>query len=225
MGKSTQNLNSEDDLELDLELKKIIKDIQKHPYKSREYRGALNQLLLTIEKSGKLSYPQKNTGIWANQYYEYLRQQAISKTFEAISKNIEKYNPNYQVMQWVNGILKNRFIDVMRAEKRFLIDSIDDPKQPPIVKSEPEVNVLEQTEARQKCIENNPIFYEKHIKNRSVATFGKLVIMKYFQGKTFQDMASEFAIDSHSTISGFLYREIKKDKINKALRKCLQEDE
>ena len=54
-----------------------------------------------------------------------------------------------------------------------------------------------------------------------------MIIMKYFEDQTFEDIASAFQIERHSTISGFLYRELKnqKSKILEALRKCLQEEE
>ena len=130
-------------------------------------------------------------------------------------------------MQWVNGILKNRFIDVLRTPKRIETVTIDDPEKPITVKYEPSEKTLETTEIRQKCIENNPLFFEKHIRNKPQATIGKMIIMKYFEGKTFKQIASQFKIGRHTTISGFLYRELnnKKSKILDALRKCLQEEE
>ena len=218
--------NSDFDIELDLKLKQIIKQIKSSPQPSLQRKRAINLLLITIQNSGKLVYPQKNKGSWSETYYQDLLDQAISITFESIAKSIDKYNFRYAVMQWVNGILKNRFIDVLRTPKTIDTVTIDNPDKPIIIPDKPKEKILETSEVRQQCIENNPIFDAKHIRNKPQATIGRLIIMKYFEGKTFEQIASQFQIGRHTTISGFLYRELnnKKSKILDALRKCLQEE-
>ena len=84
MKEKNDYFNSEFDLELDLQLKKTIKKIKSFPQPSLERRRALNRLLIQIQNSGKLVYPQKKSGSWSDKYYQDLRDQAISKTFESI---------------------------------------------------------------------------------------------------------------------------------------------
>lgn len=225
MEKKVKVDHSEIDKQLDLKLKKIIETIKTYPQKSIQGRRAWNNLFITIQTSGKLSYPKKSENSWSGEYYEYLRNQAISKTFESMFKNIDSYNPDYLVMQWVNGILKNRFIDVLRKEKPNQNLSIhhENAKEIPDDKSQKE-DIWQKSDRRKKCIENSSTLQEKHIRGKDNATVAKLIIMKYFEEKTFEDIALEFNIPTHSTISSFLYRQIKMSKIDLALRKCLQEE-
>lgn len=212
--------NPEIDTELDIKLKQIIEEIQSYPEKSLDQRRVLNRFLIAIQQSGQLSYPQK--GLWPEQYYRYLRDEAISKTFESIYKNIDRYNPKYSVMQWVNGILKNRFIDVLRAEKPKQTISFDNLLTEPITPSTAEER--EESKMRRQCIESSSILQEKHLKNLPEATLAKIVVMKYFEGQTLQAIAENFQIPKHSTVASFLTRQIKVSKFESALRKCLQDD-
>jgi RNA polymerase sigma factor (sigma-70 family) len=211
--------HSKTDTELDLKLKQIIEEI-KNPEKSLNRKKALNRLLIAIQQSGQLSYPQK--GLWPEQYYGYLRDEAISKTFESIFKSIDRYNPQYSVMQWVNGILKNRFIDVLRAEKPKQATSFDafetEPVTPPTGKDR------EASDLRRQCIESNPILREKYIQKIPEATLARIVVMKYFEGQNLQEIALKFQIPKHSTVASFLSRQIKVEKFQSALRKCLEDE-
>ena len=198
----------------------IIEEIKSYPEKSLDRRRSLNRLLIAIQQSGQLSHPQK--GLWPEQYYQYLRDEAISKTFASIYKNIDRYDEKYSVMRWVNGILKNRFIDVLRAEKPKQATSFSGFETEPIIPSTGEDR--EESRMRRQCIESSPVLREKHLKNLPKATLGTIVVMKYFEGLTLQEIAEKFQIPKHSTIASFLTRQIKVSKFESALRKCLQDD-
>ena len=226
--------NPETDTELDLKLKQIIKETRSYPEKSLNRRRALNRLLIAVQQSGQLSHPQK--GLWQEPYYQYLRDEAISKTLASIYKNLDRYDEKYSVMQWVNGILKNRFIDVLRAEKPKQNDSWDDLLVEPKIPSKTEEQAKVEREMIKECIENSSALKEKHIRDLPKATLAAIVVMKYFENLTLKEIAEHFQIPKHSTVASFLARNIspstqkkssKPEKLSKfqdALRKCLGED-
>jgi RNA polymerase sigma factor (sigma-70 family) len=212
--------HSETNTELELKLKQIIEEIKNYPQASLNRKKALNRLLIAIQQSGQLSYPQK--GLWPEQYYWYLREEAISKTFESIFKSIDRYDPKYSVMQWVNGILKNRFIDVLRSEKPKQATSFDGFDTEPVTSSTGKDR--EASDLRRQCIESSSILREKHIQEIPEATLARIVVMKYFEGQNLQTIAEKFQIPKHSTVASFLSRQIKVEKFQSALRKCLEDE-
>lgn len=79
-----RNINLEGDQLLDQQLKQIIRQIQDSPPKSSQRRRLIDKLLGIIQTSSRLSYPYRDS--FKGEYYFYLRNQAISKTFEYITR-------------------------------------------------------------------------------------------------------------------------------------------
>lgn len=101
--------------ELDERLKQLILEAQRHLPKTPGRNRLLHQLFLEIQNSGKLANyfalcPHPLKASYAEIYAE-----ALQKLFCYITQHLENYQiEKGEVLQWVNGILKWRFLDAVR---------------------------------------------------------------------------------------------------------------
>lgn len=145
---------------------------------------------------------------------ESIVSEAVNNTFEEALKNIDRYDSQYSVMQWIRGILHYRFQDVLRKYRaRYDSVSLDDPNS----MAEAQIAEMSETESESrvgellKFIETDPEGHLAgvHIKKKSEATLQKILLMR-FAGRTFQNIAEVFAIDQHSTVASFHDRQLRK---------------
>lgn len=104
----------EDELlnQLALEAKHLTLAARQDPSRNLERQRVLNRLLSQILDSKRLVRPQQ--GQWNTQLYDDLWNEARSRTILEIAKRIEKYQPEYAILAWVNKTLSFRFKDVVR---------------------------------------------------------------------------------------------------------------
>jgi len=97
--------------DLDQRLTALITQVRQHPPKSRQWRFAINRLLMEIQQLPKLaksSHPDYRT--------------ALNLTLEWVSHNISKFEPYSDsvaesLMKWVNGYLRWRIQDLYSPDK------------------------------------------------------------------------------------------------------------
>lgn len=108
---------------IDQQLKQLAQDAQQHPPRSKQRQQALAKLLSAIQQSGQLTrpYPGQFQG-----FYEDIYDEAKQRLFCYICEKIDQYNPNFEVLQWVNFMLKHRFfLEASRSMMPTLHKGID----------------------------------------------------------------------------------------------------
>jgi DNA-directed RNA polymerase specialized sigma24 family protein len=203
--------------ERDLELKQLVLEIQtSEDRKKPVIRKKIDRLLTAIYSDlagARTALITRWSGIVD---IESIVAEAVNNTLLEASKNIDRYDSQYSVMQWIRGILHYRFQDVLRKYRaRYESVSFDDPN----LMVEAQIAEMSETESESragellKFIEADPEghFAQTHIKNKPAATLQKILLMR-LAGKTLQDIAKVFAIDKHSTIASFHDRQLRKLK-------------
>jgi DNA-directed RNA polymerase specialized sigma24 family protein len=152
--------------------------------------------------------------------------EAVNNTILQVVRNIDSYNPERSgVMTWINMILNSRFLDLVeRYRPRHESISLDDPNgsaesevQEKIDKDDAIVDDLETDYMARKLWEfimKDPDghFAETHIRDYPDATLKKILLMR-LNRLTWQEIANQFNISSHSTISSFHDKNLRK-KLN-----------
>ena len=192
-------------------------EAKRHPPGSPNRQRALNELVNKVLQSNLLGHPQK--GLWPPDVYAYLYHEAIQKTCLCICQQIDRYNPEHPVMAWVNFTLKNRLIETVREfnNGKVCILSLDElDKQASVEETTSDADLLRQ------FLEEDPenLFKSEHIKGHPKATFQVLVIAKFVEDKTWEQISQEWGI-SLATISSFVTRRLQKFKAY--FQKYLQE--
>jgi RNA polymerase sigma factor (sigma-70 family) len=220
-----QQMN-QDNRSQDLELRQLAIAIQaSSSRKDRVVRKQIDRLLALIQtrlESSKRALINKWSGIVD---IEEIVNEAINNTLMEASKNIDRYDPQYSVMQWINGILKYRLTDLLRKHReRYESISFDNPDamvENEIARiSEPESD-LRSSELYQ-FIKEDPDGHlaQARINKRPDATLQIILIMR-LDGLKWQEIAARLNISSHSTVNTFFDRQL--HKLNNYFRKYLCE--
>ncbi len=187
------------------QLKQLALEAQRHPPLNLNRQKALQKLVIIIEKSGLLGHPQK--GLFPPLLYADLYQEAKQRTLIDICQKIQNYNPKHHVMAWVNFTLSRRFTELAKEnynkQKILSIDALDQriqksQKDPPL-----ERKLLGE------FLENDPenLLKAHHIKDHPEATFQRLAIARFLEGKTWQEISTQFGIAIPS-LSSFVTRKL-----------------
>jgi hypothetical protein len=198
---------------IDQQLKQLAQEAQQHPPRSKQRQQALAKLLGAIQQSGKLTrpYPGQFHG-----FYEDIYDEAKQRLFCYICERIDDYNPSFEVLQWVNFLLKQRFfmeasrsimptlhngIDAKRV-KRLTLDDLE--------KNNPaEVNPQLTPSLSQEIIhylETDPegLFNQTYTSNQPAANF-QFLALKLLSGYSWKEISEELGIKI-STLSSFYQR-------------------
>jgi DNA-directed RNA polymerase specialized sigma24 family protein len=144
--------------------------------------------------------------------------EAVNNTLIETIKNIDRYDPdppNTNMMKWINGILKYKFLDLLAKyqehDRSVSIDDLDSMLelniQSNITCDRAEVLELETasmaSELRQ-FIEADPEGHLDlvHVRTKSDATFKAILLMR-IDGLTWQEIADSLDISHYSTVHGF----------------------
>lgn len=106
--------------DLDRRLNTLITEVRQHPAKSRQWRFAMNRLLLEIQQLPRLA---------KSSHPDYLA--ALNLTFVWISKNISQFEPYSDsivesLVKWINSYLYRRIQDLSSPQKNAPL-SLDAP--------------------------------------------------------------------------------------------------
>lgn len=187
---------------------------------SNERKVALNLLVEGMYIADRFCYPNNASFSLPPGVYEYVYNEAIQITLLEICQNIDNYNPNHDVMAWVNFLLSRRFSDVRNKYVRHGIRELPkDSKNPVVSLNEPETieKFWRKEEAESKSqqfrefITEDPdnIFTKEHIQNRPDANFRVIVLERIWGGKTWENISEELRIPI-PTLCSFYHRCLKK---------------
>ncbi len=191
---------------IDSQLNQLATDAQQHPKGSYKRRRTLNLLMDKILKSGRLAHPKKGSFPFPASVYEDLYHEALSAMMMEICQNIDKYNPQQDVMAWCNCILNYRFIDCFnqyarrgltylpKGEKNEEVTSL--PNLEDLDNFIPASEQLSQSQELQHLIEENPdnIFTKESIKGQPQATFQFLALAKVWQDRKWKEISAELNV-------------------------------
>ncbi|UKO98740.1 sigma-70 family RNA polymerase sigma factor [Nostoc sp. UHCC 0870] len=211
----TNDFPQKDDT-LNQELQKLVNEAKQYPADSQnptdraKRRIALNKLINAIKYSGKLS---KQTKWLESPQYEDYYHEALQLTFIEICQKIEKYDPQYSVMQWVNIIFSRRMSDVRQKDqkrgmtwlpKQQEIDSLDTLNQEVPVESE-----ISNEEQLKEIIENDPenFLSSQYVKENPQANL-KVILLLIIEGKQWKEISEELGVPI-STASDFYRRRMR----------------
>lgn len=191
---------------IDSQFNQLARDAQRHPKRSYERRRALNLLMDKILKSGRLSRPKEREFPFPAGIYEDLYNEARSMMMMEVCQNIEKYNPEQDVMAWCNCILNYRFIDCFNQYTRRGLTYLPKNQKHEDVASLPNWEDLDdfipsteqnsESQQLQKLIEENPdnIFTKECIKGQPQATFQFLALAKVWQDRKWKEISAELNV-------------------------------
>jgi DNA-directed RNA polymerase specialized sigma24 family protein len=111
-------------LSLHDQLEKMVLAAQSHPPSSEGRRRALSRLIYLLQKSGKLTRPQRLRQEISQELYEEIYAESKQMLFLYIWQGIDRYDPTRgTVLQWVNFKLSRFFIQASRD----ILSSYEDP--------------------------------------------------------------------------------------------------
>lgn len=205
---STQTMNRVDE-----HLKQLALEAQAYPPKTKERQKALAKLVSAIQRSGMLGRPYK--GCFQG-FYEEIYAEAQQRLFCHICEKIDSYDPEREVLQWANFLLKKRFfIEASRTimptvprgldQKQIIRLTIDDlDRNYSLDENNPTTPSLSQEVIQ--CLEEDPdgIFKGTYAASNPEATFQFLAI-KIVAGYSWKEISSELGIKV-PTLSSFYQR-------------------
>ncbi|MBE7384730.1 MAG: sigma-70 family RNA polymerase sigma factor [Leptolyngbya sp. SIO1E4] len=198
---------------LDEQLKQLAVAAQQHPPRTPRRQQALAQLVGTICRSKQLVRPYQGQ---FHGFYEDIYAEAQQRLFLYLCEKIDRYNPELEVLQWANFLMKKRFFveasrDVMptapkgmdRSQvKRITLDALD--KQEPIeARSHATISL---SEAVIQCIQDDRdgLFKGTHILQKPEANFQYLAL-RFLGGYSWKEISAEVDVKV-VTLSSFYQR-------------------
>jgi len=205
------------DDEVDKQLKQLAIEAQQHPPKSELRQQALAKLLSAIQQSGKLVHPRQGQ---FQGFYEEIYAEALQRLFYFMCEQIDRYNPEKEVLQWVNFLLKQRFFIEASREVLPLLPNgirnghftrltIEDLDRNHLNEANPQLTPLLSEEVIQ-CLEEDPegIFQAACVADNAAANFQYLA-MSRAAGYTWKEISAELGM-TISTLSSFYKRSLTK---------------
>ena len=197
--------------ELNHDLQQLIQEACSNSPSSPKHRQALNKILRTVLKSGRIWIPAAG-----DVYEETLYEEAVNKTMFNMTKSLcQRYNPERgSFLNWFNRSLHNQYIDEIRAAKRdrdrtynLSLWQDDDTEIDPLDRVASPVDgklLLDTWESFVEWIVNDSSHTLKNcqIENNPKANCQLLARLRLIAGKEWQEIATEIgssrgAITSH----------------------------
>lgn len=198
---------------LDEQLKQLAVEAQQHPPKTPERQRSLSRLMSAIYQSKKLVRPYQSQ---YHSVYEEIYAEAQQQLFLYICKEIDQYNPDFEVMQWANFLIKQRFFieasrdllptaprGVNRSQmKRTPLEVLE--KQNP-VELRSQINASLSEEVIQ-CIQedHDQLFQRTHIEQKPAANF-QYIALRFLAGYSWKEISEELDVKV-VTLSSFYCR-------------------
>ncbi len=200
--------------QLDDRLRQLAIAAQNHPQGSSARQRALTELIVVMQRSGKLCRPRRDQ---FQMLYEEIYAEALQRLFSFIYERIDSYNPQRgEVVQWVNFLLSKRFFiaasrDFLptvykgmdaRTVKHLTLESLDECNP---YELNPQLTPLLSQEVKD-CIEEDPegLFAQASVASHPAASF-QYIALKRLEGYSWQDLSIELNI-AIPTLSSFYQR-------------------
>jgi hypothetical protein len=196
----------------DVDLKHLALVAKQHPARSPQRQRALTELIGQIGRSRRLARP------YAGQFhgmYEEIYAEARQRLFLYLCEQIDRYNPEHDVMQWANFLLKQRFFieasrDLLQTStrgakdqpiKRMTLDDLD--QQQPAALRSPAASLSEEVI---QCLQEDPegLFVATHIEGKPQAHF-QAIALQFLGGYAWKDLSTQFEVKV-VTLSSFYQR-------------------
>jgi|GEM_PF-304600 len=201
--------------DLDERLKRLALEAQQHPPNGKPRQRALAKLLQAIQQSEKLVYPHQGQ---FQGFYEEIYAEALQRLFAFICEQIDRYNPEKEVLQWVNLLLEQQFFIEASQEilprlpngvKRGNLTSltIEDMDRNHLHSANPQLTPLLTEEVIQ-CLAEDPegIFQAACVADNPAANF-RYLAMSRSAGYTWRELSVELGMRI-STLSSFYKRSL-----------------
>lgn len=198
---------------LDEQLKQLAVEAQQHPANTPERQRSLARLMSAIYQSRKLVRPYQGQfqGV-----YEEIYAEAQQRLFLYICKEIDRYNPELEVMQWANFLMKKRFFieasrDLFPAApkgidrsqmQRTPLEVLE--KQSPLeLRSQASTSLSEEVI---QYIQEDPdrVFQNTHIERKPAANF-QYIALRFLAGYSWKEISAELDVKV-VTLSSFYGR-------------------
>jgi len=197
----------------DAYLKQLAVEAQQHPKQSPEQRRALTRLISEIWRSRKLVRPYQGQ---FQGLYEEIYAEAQQRLFLYLCEQIDRYNPDHEVMQWANFLMKQRFFieasrDLLPTTpqgadrqplKRLTLEMLD--KHPPAEGRSPSNPSL--SEQVIQCIRDDPegLFVSTFIEKKPNAHF-QYIALQFLEGHSWKHISATLDVKV-VTLSSFYQR-------------------
>lgn len=201
--------------ELDDRLKRLALQAQNQPPKSLQRQKTVDRLLREIQASGRLVRPSVPDHLRGS--YEEIYAIAVQNIFRHLYENIDRYDPEKEVLQWANFLLRKRFPDAIQEItklyggieptqlKRLTLEDWDRCILPES-ENAPSPEIQEICQYLQDDPENR--FRSTCIGKNPAASF-QYIALQVLADRSWQDISTELGIKV-STLSSFYRRSLKK---------------
>ncbi|MEL6222757.1 MAG: sigma-70 family RNA polymerase sigma factor [Cyanobacteria bacterium J06627_8] len=200
-------------MDVDEQLKRLAIEAQSAPPKSVQRQRSLTCLVSLICQSKRLVRPYRGQ---FQGFYQDIYAEAQQRLFLHLCENIDRYDPQREVLQWVNFLMQKRFFveasrDVMptapkgmdRSQvKRITLDVLN--KQNPVDWHSSQTPSL--SEEMMQCITEdcNGVFQSTHILDKPDANFQRIAL-SFLAGYSWKEISSDLDVKV-VTLSSFYQR-------------------
>ncbi|NJM22940.1 MAG: sigma-70 family RNA polymerase sigma factor [Richelia sp. SM1_7_0] len=186
--------------QLALKAKELAEAAKENPAKIRAKQQALTRLVSALQSSGKLVRPQPGQ---FQGFYKEIYAEALQRLFTHVCKKIETYDPEKEVLQWINFLLKRQFFPEAAREFFPTLPKGVDPRSVKILTSDDldrenptEVNPQQVPLLSQQviqCLEEDPegIFKSTHIKGCPAANF-QIIAIQHLSRYSWEEISQKF---------------------------------
>lgn len=201
--------------ELDDRLKHLALEAQNYPRDSLERRKTVDRLLREIQDSKRLCRPSVPSQLLGS--YEEIYAIALQNIFWYLYEKIDLYNPEKEVLQWVNFLLRKRFPEAIREVtklyrgvqpmqlKRITLEDLDR-CIPPEPKNAPSSEIQDIRQYIKEDPDN--LFRSTYVANNPNANFQDIAL-RVLEGWSWREISTELAVKV-PTLSSFYQRSLKK---------------
>lgn len=200
-------------MDVDNQLKQLAIEAQNAPPKSIERQRSLTRLLSLMYRSKQLVRPYQGQ---FQGFYNDIYVEAQQRLFLYMCENIDRYDPQREVLQWANFLMQKRFFveasrDVMPSTPRGIDRS--QVKHGPLEMLDKQRSLEQQTthqlslsEEIVECIREDydGIFKQTHIINKPHAHF-QYIALRFLDGYSWKEISLELDIRV-TTLSSFYQR-------------------
>lgn len=199
-------------MNLDEQLKQLAVEAQQHPPNTPQRQRSIAQLISVIYRSKKLVRPYQGQfpGLYQEIYAE-----AQQRLFLHLCEKIDQYNSEFEVMQWVNFLMKRRFFieasrdlmpeapkGVARQIKRMTLEVLEQ-QNPAEMRSQVNRSLSEEVI---QCIQedHDKVFQSTRIEQKPAANF-QYIALRFLSGYSWKEISEELDVKV-VTLSSFYQR-------------------
>ncbi|MEM8808251.1 MAG: sigma-70 family RNA polymerase sigma factor, partial [Cyanobacteria bacterium P01_G01_bin.38] len=187
---------------LNEQLKQLAVEAQQHPPKTPQRQRALAQLVDKLCRSKQLVRPYQGQ---FRGFYEDIYAEAQQRLFLYLCEKINRYNPELEVLQWANFLMKRRFFieasrEVMptapkgmdRSQvKRITLDALE--KQEPLELRSHATTSLSEAVIQSIQDDRDGVFRRTHILQKPEANF-QYIALRFLGGYSWKEISADLDV-------------------------------